>query len=344
MYGFRVLAIYIMNHLTYKRIAEKAGVSLMSVSNALRRPARVRPATLEKVRKAIQELGGEIAEPQQASVKPVIAHRPHRRLRFITGNIPPAVMGTPVYGRVFQGLIAEAGEQHFEISVTNLDCSEHLISGSFDEKVDVLIMMGTWPSSLAPLKVPVVSILSTVLPFATDYVGYNRKTVGRLIAGHFHRQGFRSVIYVGPNDHDRGTSFMDAFRDLDPKAEVQSHFVDAPYRIAEGKQTIDRVAMRQLAEELTVKPPQAVFCHSDELAAGLRHACIEKSHRWKETIWAGCNNDPQWYTLLGRNAVTVEICAEEIGRLAVRRAVEIARKPGQTKQTVLLEPYLVLCE
>lgn len=333
-----------MNKLTYKTIAEKAGLSVMSVSNAIRRPEGVRPATLEKVRKAIQDLGGEIAEPQQASMKPVISHRPHRRLRFITGNIPSAVMETPVYGRVFQGLIEEAGEQNFEISVTNLDSPERLASGSFDENVDILILMGKWSSSLAPLKVPVVSMLSAELPFATDYVGYKQETVGRLIAGHFHRRGLRTVAYVGPHDHHRSTSFMNAFRVLDSEATVQSHFVDSPYQITGGKQSIDREVLEQLAEELTAKPPQGLFCHSDELAASLRHACIEKGHRWKETIWAGCNNDPHWRTLLGRNAVTVEICAAEIGRLAVRRAVEIARKPGQTKQTVLLEPYLVLCE
>lgn len=315
----------------------------MSVSNALRHPQEVRPATLEKVHKAVRALGGEIADSQQAAAKPVIAPRPYRRLRFMTGNIPAAVMGTPIYGRVFQGSIEEAGKQDFEIITMNLDSPEHLSSGAFDENVDALIMMGKWPSSLTPLKVPVVTMMSTALPFANDYIGYNRQAVGRLVAEHFHRQGIRSAVYVGPDDYDRATSFVDDFRALNRKATVQSHFVDSPYRIVEGKQSIDREEIEQLALKLTTKPPQAVFCHSDELAAVLRNACIEKSHQWKETIWAGCNNDPQWRHLLGRNAATVEICATEIGRLAVRRAVEIARRPGQPKQKILLEPYLVSC-
>jgi DNA-binding LacI/PurR family transcriptional regulator len=201
--------------------------------------------------------------------------------------------------------------------------------------------MGQWSACPAEPKVPVVSLMSTVYPFPADHVGYNRRSVGRLIAEHLHRQGITDAAYVGPDDRDRGSSFRDTFRKLNRKAKVQSHLVEAPYRIVEGLQVIDRTALRRTADKMNAQPPEAVFCHSDDMTAELRSICLEKSSRWANTLWAGCNNDPQWRQLLGHRSVTVEICAAEIGRLAVRRAVEIARHPGQSKQTLLVEPYLV---
>jgi hypothetical protein len=77
-----------MAKITYKLIAEKTGLSIMSVSNALRHPNEVRPSTLNKVQNAIIVLGGEIPQPHRVAMKRVVSHRPHRRIRFITGNIP----------------------------------------------------------------------------------------------------------------------------------------------------------------------------------------------------------------------------------------------------------------
>ena len=313
----------------------------MSVSNALRHPNEVRPSTLNKVQNAIIVLGGEIPQPHRVAMKRVVSHRPHRRIRFITGNIPLAVRETPVYGRVFQGAVDEAGKLNFDVSFTNLDQAEYLTSRMLDENVDGLILMGNWTSCPVEPKVPVVTLMSTVFPYLGDYVGYRREGVGELIAEWFFKKGIRSAVYVGPEDHERSSAFIKTFRRLSRRVNVSAQFVDAPYKIIEGKQVIDREFMEKLAVEMGSNPPEAVFGHSDELTAIFRNICVEQSHQWTKTAWAGCNNDPQWRNLLGRNGVTVEIHAMEIGRLAVRRAVEIARNPGQPKQKLLLEPHLI---
>lgn len=315
----------------------------MSVSNALRHPQDVRPATLKKVYEAVSSLGGEIPMPQQAAVKPVIAHRPRRRLRLMIDNVTKPLMHAPVYGRLLHGIVDEVAKQNFDLSITNLDSSTCLSFGSLDEEVDVLLLMGKWKSCSIPPRVPVVTFMSTEYPLAADYVGYNAQRVGELVAEHFHRKGIRSAVYVGPDDRpERHDSFLSAFARLDNTIKIRSHLVSPVFQVKDGLQIISRETVEKLAIEITSAPLEAVFCFSDCLAASLRNACFERDHQWKAKIWAGCNNDPDLSLMLGRDSVSVEICAEQIGRLAAQRAVEIARKPGQPKQKLFLEPYIVL--
>lgn len=332
--------------LTYSRIAAEAGVSIMSVSNVLRHPEQVRKETLEKVHRAIRELGGTLPElsPMTSSGKrQVVTHRPHRRLRFISAGMSRAVQEAPIYSRLFQTLIVVAAEMDFDLSFTNLSKPIELLDSRFCENTDAIFLMGDWSAITQLPPVPVISLMSTKVTFLHDYFGYNRLAVGELAAEHLIKQGRRHVAYIGPDDQDRHSSFTKRIR-VEKKIKCKKIIIPGPYKITQGTQRIDLPRLVEAIEKLkaTGYPLDGVFAHSDQMSIALRDALRDVGIVLDSFHMVGCNNDQQWLDMWGARAVSIELGVREIGRLAVARAVELAKVPNSSKMTVLVQPQLAM--
>jgi LacI family transcriptional regulator len=330
--------------LSYREIAQRAGVSVMSVSNCLRQPARVRRETLEKVNMAVRALGGEIANPTRPSFRRLVAHRPFHRLRFIAFGVPKAVQEAPVYNRLIQSVIHEAGRLGFDISFNNLSEPGELDSGRLQDGIDALLLMGNGTINAPSTSCPVITLLSFEAPFSTDHVGYAKESVGKLVALHFLERKIRHAAYVGLGTGVRSGSFREAFIGGSRKRRCSIYGSPDFYQISNNEQLVNQDEIKRVSEALLADLPEAIFAHSDQLAVSLRDAMQRKSRKHCESVhWVGCNNDPPWRSMLGTGSCTVELGMKEIGRLAVERAVEVARHPGGMQQRLLIEPFLVQC-
>jgi len=334
--------------LTYKEIAREAGVSVMSVSNALRRPGEVRKETLGKVHRAIEALGGELPGPRRPTDRPVAAHRPFHRLRLITCGLPQGVREAPVYNRLIQSMIGESGRLNFDLSLTNLSEPNEVPLARLQEGVDVLLLMGKNWDKLQDLEGvdgrPAITLTRARLRIPTDHVGYSEDSVGRIVADHLSRRNVRHAAYVGEGTSIRGEPFRHAFLSGGGACRCTVHGSPHIYRILGNAQSNDREEIERILEGLLEDPPEAIFCHSDQLAASLRKAILLKApERLAKIHWVGCNNDPPWRSMLGPEAFTIELGMKKIGQLAVERAVEIARNPGGMQQRLVVEPFLVPC-
>lgn len=330
--------------LTYVQIAERSGLSVMSVSNVLRRPDGVREETRRRVHEAIRSLGGELPQSAQAGAKPLVMPRPHRRLRFITAAIPLALRESQVYSRLFQATIREANSADYDLSFTNLDAATDLNERRFVDGYDALIIMGDWSSVRTAPSLPVISVMSTTAGFPTDHIGYNREGVGSIVARYFLECGLRNVAYIGSDDPDRYRSFLSAMKTGGGKSAKE--LVASPYRIAGGTQSIDMQELSVVVDKVLRggSRPEGVFTHTDQMAVALRKVFADKGVLFEPDRIVGCNNDPAWMDMLGAGAVSIELGVADIGKLAVVRAVEAAKGGTLLKSRMLLEPCLVFRE
>lgn len=334
--------------LTYSRIAAAAGVSIMSVSNVLRHPEQVRKETLEKVHGAIRKLGGTLPElsPITSSGKrQVVTHRPHRRLRFISAGMSRAVQEAPIYNRLFQTLILVAAEMDFDLSFANLSKPIELVDSRFCENTDALLLMGDWSAVSQLPSVPVITLMSSSVSFPHDHVGYNRLAVGEIAAEYLIKKGCQHVAYFGPNHLDRCSSFIQRVRQ-EKRIKQMKYIIPGPYKISQGSQRIDLSRVAEAVEKLQASgyPLDGVFAHSDQMNIALRDALRDVGIVLDPSCMVGCNNDQQWLDLWGSQAVSVELGVQEMGRLAISRAVELAKAPNSPKMTVLVQPQLALNE
>jgi DNA-binding LacI/PurR family transcriptional regulator len=327
--------------LTYTQIAEEAGLSVMSVSNVLRTPDRVRPETRERVHRAIRKLGGVLREEATDRDKDIVTPRPHRRIRFLSSGVSAALLEVPVYSRLFQGAINAADAADFNLSFSNFDTPVQIQSKGYCEQVDGLILMGDWQHLKEPLPVPVVTLMSTRYPFRTHHVGYSLPSVGLLVAETFLEQGLKRLAYVGPDDRDRHASFHQKIEESG--GSCQRIFTPGAYQLQGGSQIVDSAEIsRAVATLLEHDLPEGVFLHSDQVAAVFRTSFLEHGLPMNQLPFIiGCNNDPQFVQLLGGGYRTVSIGIKELARLAIQRICEISRDPLTPVQKILIEPRLI---
>ena len=329
------------SRLTYNRIAKEAGVSVMSVSNVLRTPDRVRPATLAKVHQAIRKLGGQLPEEASNRERPIITHRPHHRIRFLTANIAAPIRETAVYSRLFQSAIAAADEAGFDLSFSNLDKAVPLDQRRYSEGVDGLLLMGDWSVITKAPPVPAITLMSTKRSFRSHHIGYRRLSVGELAAEVFVERGFKQVAYIGPDDTDRHEGFQ---RKLELNGiECQRILVPGPYQLERGQQTVDTKRISKAVVALVKQGlPEGVFLHSDEVAVAFRTSLLQKiPSSAHPPLLIGCNNDAPFASLIGPGNLTIDIGVEEIARLAVGRIREITKDPLLPLQRTEVEPRII---
>ncbi len=120
---------------TMKTIAAEAGVSVMTVSLALRNHPRISPATRER----IQEVAGRLGYRSNPMVASLMTHirssRPvtyQANLGFIADNLK-SVMSLPMFQNAYKGILKRGEELGFLVDVVSLD--EHGQRGGRLEQV-----------------------------------------------------------------------------------------------------------------------------------------------------------------------------------------------------------------
>lgn len=155
--------------ITIRDVAETAGVSVGTVSRALNAPGSVRPATLEKVRAVIQELGFQ-PDPRAQNM---------RRRNTLTVGYVINDISNPLHAMIFKTAETELREHGYSLHLVNTggraqreaEAIEHLQRG----RVDGLIMTinserdAATKAQLQELRIPSV-LLDRQVPIEIDSV------------------------------------------------------------------------------------------------------------------------------------------------------------------------------
>ncbi|MFF1649164.1 LacI family DNA-binding transcriptional regulator [Streptomyces sp. NPDC058240] len=325
---------------TLATVAQRAGVSPQTVSNALNSPELLRPETLDRVLRTIDELG----------------YRPHRAAqtlrtrssKLIGYGIRPTAPGTsaPVMDRFLHALSQTADEAGYRILLfaappgsAGLDGYEELLDL---HSVDGFVLSGTDRGDQRQ---------AWLEKRGVPFVAFGRMWSGRQIGDwvdvdgasgtdaaveHLVGLGHRRIAFLG---WPRGSGVGDD-RAAGWQRAMRRHGLPVRGRRA---QSVDDIASAQAAVgPLLDAGATAVIAASDMLALGCYHALRERRVvPGADIAVVGFDDDPL-AALLSPGLSTVAQPLEAVGRECVRLLLARMSQVGAPPERVLLEPSLVV--
>jgi LacI family transcriptional regulator len=260
---------------TIRDVAQHAGVSIATVSRALREPGVVSPGTRERVQRAVEEL---------AFVPSQLGRQLAERRHAANGIVFPDLSG-PYYAEVVLGyeeVAAELGRSVLILSTYGREGADDLVQ-RLAGRCDGLVVLGRTVADdvldrLARRGTPLVLLARSPVPGSDliDTVNAENTASARALAAHLAEAGARTVTYVGDPDLTPDLAQrLDGLRDGAAAygLEVSVHRPAA----------MDESAGRAIAEELTGLP-DAIACANDELALGLLTALRERGVRVPDDV------------------------------------------------------------
>ena len=324
-------------------VAERAGVSIATVSRVLTSPDAVRAATRERVLDAIRELG----YVPSASARGLAARRTNVIGLFFPGHddhrageIPFAREGDiPVshddpeddenlyYDEVLRGAEAEAARHGFALMVGS--GSGEVLSDLAGRVDGLAVLAGTVPDALLAhvgRRIPVVVLGGRDDEF--DHVSANNGPGMRALAQHVAKSA-TTIAYIagaeGPDDDERFAGFSEVATATVHRGDFTRR---SGRRIAEGLQSM----------------PDAIMCANDQMALGVLDVLEGRGIRVPgdvrvtgfDGIAAGRHSRP--------SLTTVHQPMAELGRAAVQVITARLADPTREKQSLTLAVRVVLRE
>ena len=256
---------------TIRDIAAAAGVSVASVSRALRNLPKVSPETRSRVKAIAAEYEYEL-HPQAA--------------RLATGRTWTIGVAAPLFGtwfssRALGGINSVFAKAGYDMLISTMTAPEDRLdflqgARSFCKRVDGIVLMGTFVSAEGGsadsfFNRPVVTVgehLEGAGSIAIDNRLASRRAVDHLIEQGHERIGLiTGPVPPGlptPEPEQRRLGYEDALREAGLRID--------PSVVAHGDGSAGGGARALSTLIASSDPPTAVFCMSDEMAFGALHA------------------------------------------------------------------------
>jgi LacI family transcriptional regulator len=321
-------------------VAQRAGVSVGTVSNVLNDSLRVSPAAVERVRAAIAELGYVRNE----------AARQLRAGRSSSVGLVVLDVRNPFFTDVARGAEDEAARSGLSVILGNSDedvAREASYLDLFEEQRvhGILISpFGDIEPRLAELRrrgTPVVLVDRESRDAGVSSVSVDDVAGGRLAVAHLLATGRRHLAFAGGPLGIRQIS--------DRLAGARAAVAEVPGATLEVIETTGLTVLegRRIGEELVARPdrPDAVFAANDLVAVGLLQALV----------MSGRLRVPQDVALVGfddidfASATVVPLTSvrqprHEIGATALRILREESAEPDLPPRRIVFQPELVVRE
>jgi len=271
-------------------VAARAGVSIITVSRALRGSATVAPQTRQRIDDAIAELGyvpnlmaGGLARTETRIVAAIVPYVEHG-----------------VFADALHGLSDSLATAGYCVLLGNSGGSmaneESIVRTLLGHRPAGIVLQGADHTEatrkmLAAARIPVVE-MGTLAERPIDLcVGYSNANAARAMTEHLIRRGRKRIglVIADPETNDRAAARLTGYKkalathgiDFDPKLVVLQRF-----DIDQGEYALD--AMLQQHPKI-----DAIFCSSDSWAAGAVLECQRRKIKVpKELAVAGFNDEP----------------------------------------------------
>lgn len=250
---------------TLSDVAQRVGVSAITVSRALRTPEKVAPRLRDDIARVIDELG---YVPNQAA-RALASSRTN-----VIGVIIPSLTNN-VFADVVIGMHAGVEDTPFDIQLGNTRYSslreESLLRVFLGQKPAGLIVTGVdqSPGGRAMLEsapCPVVQIMEVDTKAIDLMIGFSHFKAAAAATGHLIEEGYRRLGFIGARMDPRTQRRFQGFCDTASRAGLfdESRVITTtiPSSVTLGA---------QLFADLIARAPDvdAVFCNNDDLALGV---------------------------------------------------------------------------
>lgn len=321
-------------------VGRRAGVTPMTVSRALRDPAKLAPETLQRVRAAIKELGyvpNSLAGALSAK----------RSSKIVAALIPS--LQHQIFADMVTGLTDALRRDvyHLVLGATGyLPAEEDMLVETFlGRRPDAFLLTGTIHSRrsvdrLSRTGMPIVETWELTQRPIDMVVGFSNEAAAHAMTLRLAACGYRHIAYVsGPTRvDDRARPQEQGYR----RALAELGYPVLPIRSL-GKPTAPRLEEggRLLRDVLEMSPrPDAIFFSSDIYAVGALIEARRLGIAIPEQIGIAGFHDLEIGRLVDPPLTTVHVPSYEIGLLAGQNiAARLAGKPAAPETTV---PFVVV--
>lgn len=296
-------------------VAQKAGVSTMTVVRVLREPGKVASATRSRVRAALDEL----------QYTPDLVARSLVSRRTGTVGVIVPTLSNSLIADVVQGMSDELAVHEMQLLIGASGFSaareESLVRNFLARRVDALYLTGTCHTSttvrmIAAAGIPVVE--GGNLPEKPiDYaIGSSNEAAAAAIVRHLIRRYGGDVGFVGgsPIDNDRMRDRRRGYETEMRRAGARPRrdmAIEVPISMEGGRKAIARMLAHP-------RPPRAVFFATDVLAAGAVLECVRRGVRIPDELAIAGYDDLDIAGELVPALTTVRVPRYEIGRQTAR--------------------------
>ena len=331
------------------RVAQLAGLSKSTVSLVINNSPAVSPATVAKVRDAMQQLGYEPG-PREFRKGPKPNHKQtpvSLTLALLTLGIPNAVLRAPIYNDVLHGVATRIAELRHRFLVYHApEAGDFEAENAAHNEVDGFLLFGQGESAEAAhtlRKFPCVSLMGAErLRDWGDQVSYDDVAVGRLAATHLLAKGHKHLAYLGIGGWQRGKCFAAAIREAGASVEILE--AEGLITMRDDLNEVNPLAFTALVDRLTnLSPrPTGLFVWSDMLTAALYPYLYNQGmHPGRDLDMVSCNNE--WPILLGLQPkpAVIDIQGVKVGQRAVDQLLLRIQQPRESRVTIVLDPTLI---
>jgi LacI family transcriptional regulator len=325
-----------------KDIADDLGVSVVTVSRALRDRPDIARDTKARILDRVKQLN----------------YRPNLMARsLVTGRssliglvVPDLIH--PFFAEIAKALAAALRRKNYFLIVSSSESDPQLeqdeIEHMLAHRLDCFVVASCQknPESLLRITeagVPLVLVDRSFQGFASNFVGVNDYRAGELAAAHLIAQGCKRIAHIrGPITrvgNDRAAGYHRT---------LEKHRLPAfeKYIVASGEasdsdgETRGKHAMEAL---LALRPrPDGVFCFNDTVALGAMVKAIDAGLRIpRDLAIVGCGNF-HYSSNLRVPLSSVDQKSKQMGERSARMIASLLEKPSARPRSVILEPELIV--
>lgn len=324
---------------TIKDVAKAAGVSVATVSRVLNNSAAVSDGTAVAVNDAIKELG----------YSPNFLGRNLRKCE--TNNILAIIPSTEqsFYSEVIKGMQEEANPDYDILICTSysyLDKEMRLLEMLYNRTVDAAVLLGTQLDAAAldelSEKYSIALCCERVEGARVLSVAINDEAAGYDAVCEFLKKGRRRIGLVTTGEGgaaaltsvDREKGYSRALSEFGIKKN-EDYIYRGNYDYEQGFAAFDY--FYSLPE-----PPDAVFCVSDLLAAGVIRRAGERGVKVGSDLWVCGFDNISLSRMYIPGITTVAQPGYEMGRTVIKRLVENMRSGKKGGESVILTHKLII--
>lgn len=322
---------------TMRDVAERAGVSIKTVSRVVNNQAEISDLTRQRVLAVIDELDYR----PNAVARSLVSGR-----SLSIGVIIPHITD-PFFPEFVLGVEKAAHEQGYSVFLANTqeDPQQEMAQVELltSKQVDGFILYGSRLSS-AQLHVlsgrHCISIVSSRRLPGTAVIRVRSRDGLQQITAHLIRLGHQAIGHVGWC-MDEDTERVDGYRAALDAAGIhvdERWIVLAPHQGIEGA----RVATHRLLQQA----PQvtAITCYNDVKALGVLQACAELGRRVPQDMAVVGFDDIPVATLIKPQLTTMRIPCLELGEMAMQQLLRVIAAGGHFHEHLEVDSTLVIRE
>jgi LacI family transcriptional regulator len=323
-----------------KDIAEDLGVSLMTVSKALRNHSDISQQTRERVLKRMRELN---YQPDWVARSMVTGRT------YLIGLVLPDLMHS-FFAEIATSISRKLQPLGYEVVISNTEEDAQLeqrhVEVLIARKVDGIILASAQHQKKSAIigaldrsGMPYVLIDRTIPGVKANYVGVNDAELGALATEHLLAQGCRRIAHIRGPAVSTGRGRLEGYRRALERAGAKIQ----PEYVVEG-QYGDSGGYHAMLRLLSLSPPpDGVFCYNDPVAAGAIKAVLEAGLKVPDQIAIIGAGNVHYSDLLRIPLSTVDQSCSLIGERAAELLSEtIDKKKRPEPRRIFIPPRLVV--